>query len=233
GRSLRLYDLVKRKLLRKCENKTMPSIVCCLTTVGDRVFAGDSAESLLLVRYRRAENQLAVVADDSLPRMTTRCCALDYDTAAGADKFGNVFVLRAPADAADDLGADYATGTRALWESAAGGSGGGGSAGAGASKLEPLAQFHVGGVVTALRRAALVAGGQEAVLYATVTGAVGALLPFSAREDVDFFTHLEMYMRQEHTTLCGRDHTSYRSYFLPVKGVIDGELCERFGALPP
>ena len=37
------------------------------------------------------------------------------------------------------------------------------------------------------------------------------------RDDVDFFTHMEMYMRQEKPTLCGRDHISYRSYFLPAK----------------
>lgn len=39
----------------------------------------------------------------------------------------------------------------------------------------------------------------------------------ACRDDVDFFTHMEMYMRQEKPTLCGRDHISYRSYFLPAK----------------
>lgn len=34
---------------------------------------------------------------------------------------------------------------------------------------------------------------------------------------MDFFTHMEMYMRQEKPTLCGRDHISYRSYYLPAK----------------
>ena len=45
------------------------------------------------------------------------------------------------------------------------------------------------------------------------------LLPSSCthRDDVDFFTHMEMYMRQEKPTLCGRDHISYRSYYLPAK----------------
>ena len=77
-------------------------------------------------------------------------------------------------------------------------------------------------------RTNLVAGGMEAVLYATVTGRIGALVPFTSREDVDFYTHLEMYMRQEKPPLCGRDHLSYRSYFIPVKNVTDGDLCEQF-----
>ena len=35
-------------------------------------------------------------------------------------------------------------------------------------------------------------------------GGIGALYPFSSREDADFFTHLEMHLRQEHPPLCGR-----------------------------
>ena len=37
---------------------------------------------------------------------------------------------------------------------------------------------------------------------------------------------------QEHKTLTGRDHMSYRSYYAPVKEVADGELCELFANLP-
>jgi CPSF A subunit region len=36
----------------------------------------------------------------------------------------------------------------------------------------------------------------QVVLYSTITGAIGAFLPFSSKEDVDFFVHLEMHMRQ-------------------------------------
>lgn len=33
----------------------------------------------------------------------TKTCLLDYDTIAGADKFGNIFVLRVPTDVSDDI----------------------------------------------------------------------------------------------------------------------------------
>lgn len=36
-------------------------------------------------------------------------CLLDYDSIAGADKFGNIFVLRVPSDISDDI--DNPTGT--------------------------------------------------------------------------------------------------------------------------
>jgi hypothetical protein len=48
-------------------------------------------------------------------------------------------------------------------------------------------------------------------------GSIGALVPFTSREDVDFFSHLEMHLRQENPPLCGRDHLAYRSYYFPVK----------------
>jgi splicing factor 3B subunit 3 len=91
----------------------------------------------------------------------------------------------------------------------------------------------VGEVVTSIVRARLMAGGMEAIIYTTVMGRIGALLPFTSRQDIDFYTHLEMYMRQEKPPLLGRDHLSYRSYFIPVKNVTDGDLCEQFVLLSP
>ena len=42
-------------------------------------------------------------------------------------------------------------------------------------------------------------------------------MPLTSKEDVDFFTHLEMYIRTEGLSLIGRDHLSYRCAFAPVK----------------
>ncbi|CAM9666346.1 unnamed protein product [Ascophyllum nodosum] len=222
GNCLRMYDLGRKKLLRKCENKQMPTMVVSLTVTGDRVFAGDQMESCHCFKYRRGDNQLVEFADDQVPRFMTKTCLLDYDSMAGADKFGNIFVLRIPADVSDDV--DNPTGNRLLWDS--------GHLSGAPNKVEQQLQFHVGEVVTSLRRTALVPGGAEVLLYSTINGSIGALLPFKSRDDVDFFTHMEMYMRQEKPTLCGRDHISYRSYYLPAKDVIDGDLCEQFSSLP-
>ena len=48
-------------------------------------------------------------------------------------------------------------------------------------------------------------------------GSIGALYPFDNKEDIDFFLHLEMYMRVEHLPLCGRDHMMFRSFYGPCK----------------
>ena len=146
----------------------------------------------------------------------------DYDTVAGADKFGNIFILRLASTVSDDI--DNPTGSRLLWDT--------GILNGAPNKLDTMIQFHVGEVVTSLQRTSLVPGGTEAIVFVTMMGSVGALLPSETKEDRDFFTHLEMHMRQEYSCITERDHMSYRSYFAPVKETVDGELCELFSTLP-
>lgn len=103
------------------------------------------------------------------------------------------------------------------------------------------------------QKATLIPGGSESLVYATVTGTIGVLVPFNAHEEQDFFQHLEMHMRSENPPLCGRDHLSYRSYYFPVKvsnlkiytmlhlnidtlifyfqNVCDGDLCEQYNSI--
>ena len=45
----------------------------------------------------------------------------------------------------------------------------------------------------------------------------GAMVPFSSQEDVDFFSHLELHLRQEHPPLAGRDHMAFRGSSYPVR----------------
>ena len=68
GRVVRIYELGKRKLLRKCENKHIPNLVVGISSVGPRILVFDVQESVHWMRYRRAENQLTIIADDTHPR---------------------------------------------------------------------------------------------------------------------------------------------------------------------
>jgi hypothetical protein len=77
--------LGKKALLRKCENKTLPTAVVRLQAYGDRIFVGDMAESLHFVKYGRTDNSLVVFSDDAVPRLVfvfflRRCdeCDADY-----------------------------------------------------------------------------------------------------------------------------------------------------------
>lgn len=224
GPVLRLYDLGKRRLLRKCENKLFPNTINSIHTYRDRIYVGDLQESFHYCKYRRDENQLYIFADDSVPRWLTASHHVDFDTMAGADKFGNVYFVRLPQDVSDEIEEDP-TGGKIKWEQ--------GKLNGAPNKVEEIVQFHVGDVVTCLQKASLIPGGGECIIFGTVMGSLGALLAFTSREDVDFFSHLEMHLRQEHPPLCGRDHMAYRSAYFPVKDVIDGDLCEQYPTLPP
>ncbi|TMS05523.1 Splicing factor 3B subunit 3 [Larimichthys crocea] len=224
GKLLRIYDLGKKKLLRKCENKHVPNLVTGIYTIGQRVIVSDVQESLFWVRYRRNENQLIIFADDTYPRWVTTACLLDYDTMASADKFGNISIVRLPPNTSDDVDEDP-TGNKALWDR--------GLLNGASQKAEVVVNYHVGETVLSLQKTTLIPGGSESLVYTTLSGGIGILVPFTSHEDHDFFQHLEMHMRSEFPPLCGRDHLSFRSYYFPVKNVIDGDLCEQFNSMDP
>lgn len=108
----------------------------------------------------------------------------------------------------DDVDEDP-TGNKALWDR--------GLLNGASQKADVTACFHVGETVMSLQRATLIPGGSEALVYTTLSGTVGVLVPFTSREDHDFFQHLEMHLRSEYPNLAGRDHLSFRSYYYPVK----------------
>lgn len=208
GKILRIYDLGKKKLLRKCENKHIPSQIVNIQSMGQRIYVSDVQESVFFVRYKRAENQIIIFADDTHPRWITATTLLDYDSIATGDKFGNISILRLPHSVTDDVDEDP-TGTKSLWDR--------GLLSGASQKAENIGTIHIGEIVMSMQKATLIPGGSESLIYSTISGAVGALVPFTSREDYDFFQHLEMHMRNENPPLCGRDHLSYRSYYYPVK----------------
>ena len=106
GKALRIYDLGKKKLLRKCENKSFATAVVSIDAQGSRIVVGDMQESIIFVSYKSLENRLVIFADDVMPKFVTRCAMLDYDTVAAADKFGNVYVLRIDADTSRSVDED-------------------------------------------------------------------------------------------------------------------------------
>jgi len=218
GQTIRLYDLGKQKLLRKCENKAFPNHIVSLWISMEKVIVGDIQGSYYMMKYSIAENKFFILVDDIVPRWLTSGCMLDPTTICGGDKFGNVFILRLPDHVAQQIEEDPSAG-QVPWNRHIIGA---------PYKFEMLCSFYVGETISKVTKTSLTPGGTEILLYTTIFGSIGALLPFSSREDIEFFSTLEAHMRQEHKSLCGRDHLSFRSYYAPVKGVIDGDLCEQF-----
>ena len=223
GPYVRIYELGIKKLLRKCQSAPFPSTIIALDVQGLRVYVGDMQESVHYAMYKAASNSIVAFADDTMPRWTTCMLVLDYDTVMAADKFGNVYVLRI--DSSASMAADEdPTGLMLQNERPY-------LMGA-AHKAQMLAHYHIGDVVTSLALESLVPGGRKVVVYTGLGGTLGALIPFASKEHVELFTMLEMHMRQEAPSLVGRDHLAYRGHYVPVKAVVDGDLCELYARLP-
>lgn len=223
GKDLRIYDLGMRQLLRKAQAEIAPNIIVGLQTQGSRIVVSDVQESITMVVYKFQENKLIPFVDDTVARWTTCTTMVDYETVAGGDKFGNLWLLRCPQKAseeADEEGSGaHLVHERQYLQGAP-------------HRLTLMAHFYPQDIPTSIHKTNLVAGGRDCLLWSGLQGTLGILIPFVGREDVDFFQNLEQHLRSEDAPLAGRDHLIYRSYYVPAKGVIDGDLCERYTLLP-
>ena len=68
GKLLRIYDIGKRKMLRKCENKHLPNLIVDIHSLGGRVYVSDVQEAVHFIRYKPVENQLVIFADETYQR---------------------------------------------------------------------------------------------------------------------------------------------------------------------
>ena len=223
GRTLRIYDLGMRQLLRKCQAEVVPNLIVGLQTQGSRIIVSDIEQSVFYVVYKFSDNLLIPFADDMIARHVTCTAMVDYETVAGGDRFGNVWLVRCPQKAseeADEEGSGaHLTHERSYLHGAP-------------NRIEQMSHDYVQDLPTSIQKATLVAGGREVLVWSGLQGSIGILIPFVGREDVDFFQQLEQQLRAEDAPLAGNDHLRYRSSYVPVKAVIDGDLCERFTLLP-
>ncbi|KAJ0159850.1 Pre-mRNA-splicing factor RSE1 [Colletotrichum tanaceti] len=223
GQTLRIYDLGLRQMLRKAQADVAPQLIVSLSTQGSRIIVGDVQHGITYVVYKPTTNKLIPFVDDTISRWVTCTTMVDYETVVGGDKFGNVFLVRCPEkathEADEESGGLHLLNTRDYLHGTP-------------HRLSLLSHSYTQDVPTSITKTSLVVGGQDVLLWSGINGTIGVFIPFVTREDVDFFQNLEQHMRTEDAPLAGRDHLMYRSYYVPVKGVIDGDLCERYTLLP-
>ena len=216
GTDLRIYDLGMKQLLRKCQAQVVPNTVVGLQTQGSRIIVSDLQESVVYVVYKYQDNLLIPFVDDVIARWTTSTAMVDYETVAGGDKFGNMWLLRCPQKASEEADEDGAGAhmvhERQYLQGAP-------------NRASLMCHFFTQDIPTSIQKTQLVAGGRDVLVWTGLQGTLGIMVPFVSREDVDFFQTLEQHLRSEDAPLAGRDHLIYRSYYVPVKGVIDGD-CE-------
>lgn len=154
-------------------------------------------------------------------RFVTCLTVVDYHTVACGDKFGNIFVLRLPDSANDDL---QSTAAGNLWDQ--------GLLNGAPNKLELLAHYYLSELPTAIANVTMKLNGRQVLVISTVTGGIFSLLPTRSKDEATMFQQLEMFLRQEFVNVCQRDHLAFRSLYAPVKSIVDVTLCERYMSLP-
>ncbi|KAG9508251.1 pre-mRNA-splicing factor rse1 [Fusarium musae] len=220
GKALRIYDLGLKQLLRKVQVEVAPQLIVSLNTQGNRIVVGDIQQGVTMVMFDHESQKLIPFVDDTVARWTTCTAMIDSESVAGGDKFGNLWIVRCPDEAsheAKDGGSRLINGLQHLHGAP--------------TRFDLVAHLFTQCIPTSITKTSLVVGGQDVIVWSGLQGSIGVLIPFVTREDADFFLALEAQMRSQDQSLVGRDHLMYRGYYVPAKGVIDGDLCERFRLL--
>lgn len=235
GNSLRLYDLGQKQLLRKSSTliEYHKRFIRILHQGGERIVVADASNSISFMKFDNSSNIFVPIADDVMKRQITSIATLDYDTVIGGDKFGNIFVSRLSKLVSRQSDEDW--GLIKSQEPFLNGA---------SSRLTSVCEFHIHDIPTSLYKGTLVyAGTQESIIYSGLQGTIGLLLPLLSKQEIEFLVKLELAMRQEFfevangtddvkvVNLLGKDHLKFRSYYNPVKNVIDGDLIEKFYTL--
>lgn len=222
GSDLALYDCGRKSMLRKAltQNCT-PTRITGLKTQGSRIIVSDQSQSITYAVHKDQASPERIIpfVDDTVARHTSCIEMLDYETTVGGDKFGNIWILRCPTKVSESSD-ESPDGLNLLQDK--------GFLGGTPNRLDLVAHYFTNDIPTSIQRTVLLSGGERVIFWAGLQGTLGALIPFTSRRQHKMFAQLEMVLRNEDKPLSGRDHLAYRSYFTPVKSVIDGDLIERF-----
>jgi splicing factor 3B subunit 3 len=222
GRDLSLYECGMRSLLRKAMvSECVSTRITGIKTQGSRLVVSDQSQSVTYVVHKDAvhPNRLIPFVDDTVARHTTCSEMLDYETTVGGDKFGNIWVVRCPPKVSETAD-ESPDGLNLLQDK--------GYLGGAPKRLESVANYFTNDVPVAIQRTVLLAGGERVIIWAGLQGTLGALIPFTSRRQHKMFQQLELQLRNDDKPISGRDHLAFRSYYAPVKSVLDGDLIERF-----
>ncbi|KAH0792774.1 pre-mRNA-splicing factor rse1 [Histomonas meleagridis] len=211
GKILRLYKLGHHQLLKRCESRTLPNFINYVSSNGVRIIVGDMTESFIFLKYDKVSDVITPFCDDCVPRFPLSAVLLDRSTVATGDRFGNFSILRLPFDVSDDAEIDP-SGVGMIWEHHD-------MCGC-PNKFDLAVNYHVGDPITGLD----LSTSEECIVYGTVGGQIGVMIPFITDVEASICRKLEIEVRKRRPTLCGRVHEMFRSYYAPVKCVVDGDM---------
>ncbi|EEY22655.1 pre-mRNA-splicing factor rse-1 [Verticillium alfalfae VaMs.102] len=94
GKTLRIYDLGQKQMLRKAQADVAPQLIVSLSTQGSRIVVGDVQQGVTYVVYKALSNKLIPFVDDTVARWMTCTTMVDYESSL-RDKFAHLYRARA------------------------------------------------------------------------------------------------------------------------------------------
>jgi splicing factor 3B subunit 3 len=229
GDELGMYQLGKLQMLRKAGIKLKDYgiyEIVDLKTSGFRLFVSDIRNSVKVLVYDSQRGIFVPVVEDYINRHITRSCIVDHDTVFVGDKFGTMTVLRCP-----DTNLEFAKHINSN----------------DISKFQMLMSFYVGDTITGLLHDKIGIGGEDVVIYSGINGTIGVFSAMKTVKEVNFFKELEKLVHnvlhgihvieaqheelnnvESTKLLVDRDITKFRSYYVPKRACIDGDIIEKY-----
>jgi splicing factor 3B subunit 3 len=223
GRDLYKFDLGTKCVLRKARcYRATPNTITSIQVTGSRIICTDVKDSVTMLQYKYKDNYIVPFCDDVVSRWcTTASCMPDYHSAVAGDKFGNIFMLRPPPAVSAEVDRDV-PGQHLVHDRP--------YLGGQAYRFDLVMHYFVNDIPTGFFKGPLIPVGKggHVLFWAGLRGTLGCFIPMITRADIEFFVQLELKMRDQDKPLTGRDHLAFRGYYVPPKGCVDGDLCERY-----
>ncbi|KAI3402520.2 RSE1 [Candida oxycetoniae] len=237
--TLSLYEMGQRQLLRKSFTRFdfLKKINKILPSVQNRIIIADlqSGSSLLFAKFDADENQFVPVADAIIKRNITSIAKLDYDTVIMGDKFGQMAISRIEEVDSRKIDQEWSIVKQQTQDSS--------SINSCIFKLRDLCEFYIPDIITSFQMSDS-SSTEGSILYMGLQGTLGVMIPLLTKSEIELLFNLQLEMRKlcnpdDKKTMAvarwlsplGKDHIKHRSYYQPVKNVIDGDFVENFTCL--
>ncbi|KAI5953215.1 RSE1 [Candida jiufengensis] len=225
GSSISLYELGQKQLLRKSLTKIpfISKINKLIISVNQRILISDLSNSLMLLKFDTDQNKFLPIMDDIIKRQVISLKQLDYDTFIGNDKFGNLFVSRIQSEISNEIDKNWSLLKNKIHNNVLNSC---------IYKFQNLCDFYIADIITSFQIGNFNNGVEKSIIYTGISGKIGIFIPLIFKTEIELFNNLQMELRKlDNNNVIKKDHLKFRSYYNPIKNIIDGDLIEIFSNL--
>uniref|UniRef100_H3G8E6 DNA damage-binding protein 1 n=1 Tax=Phytophthora ramorum TaxID=164328 RepID=H3G8E6_PHYRM len=189
------------------------TLVLYMESRGDFIVVGDLMKSISLLSYKQLDGTIEEIAKDLNSNWMSAVGIVDDDTYIGSETDFNLFTVQRNSGAASDEER---------------------------GRLETVGEFHLGEfnntAITQNPAAIITAVQNQSMLFGTVSGMIGVILPIS-KDQYSFLVRVQQALTQVVKGVGGFSHKDWRTFenrrsVSEARNFIDGDLVESFLDLP-